>query len=846
MPNTTSKIVSRKTVRMAVSSVIMLCVAAVCSRAQQAVISTTDGLWRTRMVVEDTVPLPEDWHSAGFDAGQWPHYNLALPVEVNAWGFGGGRNIHQLAVRGYFSIENPAQAGALTLTLAYRGGVVVYLNGTEIARQHLAEGDDVLNMAAEVYGKEAWFVEGDDDKPVTNRNTDQYADWLREHRLRHVRNLTLPAELLQAGKNVLAILVNSAPDPMDHTGRFRDRNWPRLRDGRFLGVGLVEAELLAAGSGVTSARKAHPEGIRIWAASPYSDITPDSYPHPEDEEAVLRLIGPRGGQASAPIVTSSSQPFPAPKITMAGLDGDSLQLLYASRVHRDAVGADDGYEYETYSVLGTNPGPDALHHPVWVLVDIPENARPGVYRGQAQVTAGEVAENIAVELTVGAYQLPDRRQYVSLVGMMHQAENTAYRYDVPLWSDEHMPYLAQSLELLGGIGNNILWLPMAMPSVLGTSQTIVYWEERDGRLQPDLTNLERYLRLYNDIVGPPRLLGLHLWEGEGRGIAEEGMQITRRNADGSTETVNAPWYSAEGGVEFWKPVVDATRAIVRDIGWPEYVVMLSAALDGKPSPPTIEAFNKIAPGLKWNVFSHARGYSAPWDTTEWNHNGLNVGFHEEPWSPRRRSVNAKGVIGGWNHVFPQASAARFHFSTLGDDNFRHAIGYRNLVTGNVAGGRGTGLGNRTFWGVSRFWFDYWPVRRPGSERYGRTRGMRAYGNLIRNRETIIAPGIDGPERTVQYQQIREGLQETEARLIIEIALDNDDLRSRLGDELVARCMAVMRENVRMYDAAAAIWGAGGALPWHNHARELFDTAGAVQQTLNVLSLHDRAPMHQAH
>lgn len=618
-----------------------------------SIVLDTEGTeWRTMIISRSTprqpigsptpdwgrpsVNLPAQWQDVDFNDRDWVRFPLPIPEGSDEWGRGGS-NVGHIAVRAPFLVENPARAGALRLSLAYRGGVVVYLNGVEIARQHLPEGDDVQNLLAEPYGKEAWFVDNDDDKPIVRNNAHQHADWLREHRLRHVRGLVLPAEHLRPGLNVLSVLVNSTSNPLHHTGRFQydgqGVNWPRLRNGAFLPVGLVEAQLTADGSGVTAPKAEHPAGILVWAASPLHDITPDSFPTLGDEEATLRLIGPRGGQASAPIVVSSSgTPIPAPRVRVSPLHGETvnipaenIRLLYASRTHRDDIGADDGFVSDTYSVLGANPGPDAPHHPVWVLVDIPDDLPPGTYRGGARVEISGITRDIHIELQAGGYRLPDNREFVTYVGMLHQAENSAFRYGHELWSDAHFDRLGQVFDLLAGVGNKKLFLPMTRPGKLGTRETIVRWVDRgDGTLQPDFTHLERYLRLYDQRVGPPRVLGLSLWS---VAIRNQELHVTKQNPDGSTGSMRAPWYADEGGVDFWKPVVDRTREIVRDLGWPEHVVLIASAHDRKPEPEAVEALREIAPGVKWTLFSHARGYNAPRDSAEWNFRGMDVGFH---------------------------------------------------------------------------------------------------------------------------------------------------------------------------------------------------------------------------
>ncbi|MCC5848975.1 MAG: hypothetical protein JJU29_12890 [Verrucomicrobia bacterium] len=742
----------------------------------------------------------------------------------------------------------------MTLDVAYRGGVVVYLNGVEIVRGHLADGDEVQDIIAEPYGKEAWFADLDDEKPIIGGEAHQHADWLNEHRVRRLNHVELPAEHLRAGLNVVAILVNSTSEPLNHTGHFQGANWPRIRRGaHFMPMGLVAAELRASGEGFHAPTTTHPDGVRIWASSPLYDITPNSSPSQGDEDATLRLIGPRGGQASAPIVASSTRPIATPEVSVSDLTGEggnipasAVRVMFASRVHRDAIGADDGFESSTYSVLGTNPTPDSTHQPVWLVADIPADAAPGLYRGSVEVRAGGVSRTVPIELSVGAYALPDNRDFVTFVGMLHIPDNTARRYQLEMWSDAHFERLGQVFDLLAGVGNRALQLPLALGSFVGGQDSIVHWVEEDGQMRPDFTLLERYLRLYDERVGEPRVLGMYIWSVAQPADEQRNrvMQVTRRNADGSTEMITLPPVESDEGKVVWRPFFDGIRALVKDLGWHEDALLISSAHDAKPPEATVKALQELAPGVKWNLWSHSRGYRAREST--FTLNGMEVGFHEEPWSPGRRQRD-NGTIGGWDHYFPQSSAARFHFHTLGgdDDTSRPMVAYRNLATGNVAGAAGGGHGNRTFWGFSRFQFDYWPVpRQEDAGRYLRLLNARGYVNLMRNHEFLLAPGAEGPQPTVMYQQIREGLQETEARLILEIALSREDLRGQLGDELESRAVKVLRDNLGIYEASQAVWSAASSLPWRANIQDLYDTAGAVQQRLGVKSLHQHAPMHR--
>ena len=53
--------------------------------------------------------------------------------------------------------------------------------------------------------------------------------------------------------------------------------------------------------------------------------------------------------------------------------------------------------------------------------------------------------------------------------------------------------------------------------------------------------------------------------------------------------------------------------------------------------------------------------------------------------------------------------------------------------------------------------------------------------------STLAPGPEGPVATNHLEAFREGVQECEARIEIERALDDEELKARLGEDLVRRC-----------------------------------------------------------
>lgn len=104
---------------------------------------------------------------------------------------------------------------------------------------------------------------------------------------------------------------------------------------------------------------------------------------------------------------------------------------------------------------------------------------------------------------------------------------------------------------------------------------------------------------------------------------------------------------------------------------------------------------------------------------------------------------------------------------------------------------------------------------------------------------ILAPGRDGAIATLRYEMLREGIEDTEARIFLEKILDNLARKKLLGDELARRCQDLLDQRVRMN--LWTIRGTGNYVSWIGYAgsgiearsAKLFDMAAEVAGKLNL-------------
>jgi hypothetical protein len=99
-------------------------------------------------------------------------------------------------------------------------------------------------------------------------------------------------------------------------------------------------------------------------------------------------------------------------------------------------------------------------------------------------------------------------------------------------------------------------------------------------------------------------------------------------------------------------------------------------------------------------------------------------------------------------------------------------------------------------GVARGGADIWPAVR---DRDGRRRGTVAQlypQSAWRNLNIpwcMFAPGPTGPVSTHRFEALREGIQQCQARILIEEALTDETLKRTLGPNLAGRCEALLVE-----------------------------------------------------
>ncbi len=572
----------------------------------------------------------------------------------------------------------------------------------------------------------------------------------------------------------------------------------------------------------------------------------------------LLLTAPRGGGGSAQVVVIGSGAGRVP-VRMGPLTGEGVEFPARSVAIRyawkeadfDLIIREERETGEPHPDFGPNylhayhdrlmPEPDAESdiQPVWVTVTAPEDTLPGVYTGQLNI--GE--SSVPVRLHVSAWIAPGTSEFSTHVGIVSSHEILAMHYGVEFWSDEHWALIEQQMKYLGALGAKELWLYINADLGQGKGLALVHFTEKDGEIVPDLRVAERYTDLFAEHVGEPSYVNLYYWMGPPRRDRTATIPVF---VDGERRLVPRP--QAEGGEQFWSRVMDGIRELVSARGWPEEIIHLALADDRRPVHDGIEAWQRIAPGIAWVAWTHGKGDPSTRSFEDGEPivaGGIRFGNYVSPYLPRPtireryRASGKSGVVvphlqGGWNQGKPLRASGRNILL-----KYMRPNQWRNFPNGTMLGSRETGHDDHH--GAAGFGFlalDFWDV---GVSYRSRFLDAGYYGSLHRqNSASVIEPAPDGPVPTVRFEMLREGLQETEARVVVERALVEGFLPEALAEEARALLAEMYQHRWRTWTnqgfatrnvrtSNSFLWGVAPYPEWIHLTARLYDMAARVEQ-----------------
>ncbi|MCC5829351.1 MAG: hypothetical protein JJU36_07870, partial [Phycisphaeraceae bacterium] len=251
---------------------------------------------------------PSEWKSPEFDDVAWPVDVLPLFGGTRDWGFRVPKPLAVIQARSSFHLSDNSQ-GTTEITIRYRGGARLMVNGSEVARRHLPEGELDASTLAEDYPRSAFLIP-DGERRIGPPGEVELNEPILDRLNSRIRTLSVRISNrdLNQGRNVIAIEVYRTVLP---------ENLPSYAGGRasWATAGLIDARLIAVGGGNLSALPAERPALEAWVMNPLQPIIP----------RYVKLDTSVGGNPRLPVVANRVDD------RMRDADSGTLRLVAARR-----------------------------------------------------------------------------------------------------------------------------------------------------------------------------------------------------------------------------------------------------------------------------------------------------------------------------------------------------------------------------------------------------------------------------------------------------------------------------------------------------------------------------------
>lgn len=651
---------------------------------------------------------------------------------------------------------------------------------------------------------------------------------LYQARNRTIHSRIIPRQLLRKGTNVLAIELRAAPlHPFVLKEWFgyravEDRQWEHAR--------LSRLELRCA-SGDAPSSLSRPSGVQVWTEDLTRRMFSPEYLEPGAAPGVIRLIGARNGTYAAQVVVGTDRELAHVRATASDLTNAAGHALPGATVRVSGMNPQpvgdisslgdgritDGESHEFGGGVSrygdwTAPkaralvcfAPETLDNkgaaaaalgriqyfdwiaaalperiaanscrPYWLSVKIPAAAAPGLYRGTVRIEGADFpAAALPLDVEVLDWKVPEPREFQTIVAIEQSPYGVAKQYKAPLWSPQHWALVEASLRQLGRAGNGVWFVPVLLNTEFGNrDDSMIKWiRKKDGSLAFDYATLDRYLDLIVRDCGTPRVVSFVVMHG----FPAPVEVIVRDEASGRDERLNlGP--DAPGREKYWRPFAGAlhshmaarklSQAMFWGYGWDQ---------DGDPKLKPL--LRQAVPEVFWICGSHDANISVPIVKPDPRFTELyKTTFHSAYWDGVETTTTQ-------NYYKVVENIQSFLIGGESQQGWK-AREQTLLCTPRVDCGAIVLNGSGTPWafrifperaiftgyqGTGRMGGDYWAKSyHDGCKHSGGAPGFSIMKTLW--------PGPDGAESSARLEAMIEGLQELEARIFVEQALDRGNL-----------------------------------------------------------------------
>lgn len=222
--------------------------------------------------------------------------------------------------------------------------------------------------------------------------------------------------------------------------------------------------------------------------------------------AELRLHAWRGERCSTQLAVQPNGQARQLRVSCAGFSNGEQTIPATVSMIRYTM----AHGTPTADIIGTETScdsPAGVIRGIWVQIDVPHDAAPGIYQGNVVVTAEGCAETMQkIILHVGEETLPSPDKWKIHLDLWQYPYSVARWHDVEPWSPEHFALLRPLMQRLAAAGQKCITTTVLDEAWNGQTYdaypSMVRWiRGRDGKMRYDYSALDAWVSFMHDEIG---------------------------------------------------------------------------------------------------------------------------------------------------------------------------------------------------------------------------------------------------------------------------------------------------------------------------------------------------------
>jgi len=395
--------------------------------------------------------------------------------------------------------------------------------------------------------------------------------------------------------------------------------------------------------------------------------------------------------------------------------------------------------------------------PVWITIDVPADAEPGIYSSTMQLIArGEDTREFTFQLEVLPQLLPPPSEWKFHLDLWQHPLAIAKIYQLELWSPEHWEVLRPYAKMLADAGQKVITTsiiekPWGTQTEWGFESMVQWTKKADGNWTFDYTLFDSYVQFMMD-MGVNRQINCYSL------IPWTNKLVYFNEAAAQNDTVEIE-AGSPAFIEMWTPFLKDFWIHLQEKGWHKITNFAMDERDGESMQKMLEMMDELAPDIGISLADSHKAYKRFPDKIK----DLSISYTHV-------------VIDKEDIEYRQSKGYPTTYYVCCVDEFPNTFTFSPPVDAVYMGWYATAAG---YDGLLRWSFTSW-VKDPLHD--SRFRSWPAGDTYM------VYPGA---RSSIRYERMVEGIQDAEKIRILRTAFENEDteasrIKLMLLNEILAR------------------------------------------------------------